>query len=242
MHRFYLSSLPQIIDQKFTLNSKEHSDLYYQLKNVLRAKLDDSFLFFDQNGQEYLCKIATQEHNTYTLTILAQNSVDRELPYILTLIQALPQKADKWEWILQKGTELGVTKFIPLITARTQRHSLPKSERMDRIIIEAAEQSGRIKIPQVLGISELSALHFQGQQMVLFASLLTKQNLIALLPQKQTAVTEVVVIIGPEGGFTEKEEEKLMAIGAIPFSLGKRVLRLETAAIASLSIVAQIYS
>lgn len=238
MQRFYwpfssLNDAPNLI-----INEKEHFELFHQLTNVLRLKPEDDVCFFT-NGSELdsLFSLVKIEKRTLTFNFKGVKDVAKELPFQLTLAQAIPQKGEKWEWILQKGTELGVQQFIPLITERTQRQQLPKPERMQKILIEAAEQSGRSFIPHITKPTSLELITISND--CYFGSLLSNIPLIDQLhsPKHIPAIT---VIIGPEGGFTGQEENLLLKKGAQSYSLAATVLRLETAAIATLGIINQI--
>ena len=238
MQRFYwpfssLNDVPNLI-----INEKEHFELFHQLTNVLRLKLKDEVCFFnDGSARDARFSLEKIEKRSLTFNFKEVKDVAKELPFQLTLAQAIPQKSEKWEWILQKGTELGVQQFIPLITERTQRQQLPKLERMQRIVIEAAEQSGRTTIPIISTPTMLSTWVPPVTSFV--ASLQASQK---LLPQIQSIsdIRNITLIIGPEGGLTIAEEQKLNQHKVLPYSLGPTVLRLETAAIVSLGIVNQI--
>lgn len=238
MQRFYwpFSSLDEV--PNLIINEKDHYELFHQLTNVLRAKPGDEVCFFtDRSATDSLFSLEKIEKRSLTFNFKGIKTTVKELPFKLTLAQAIPQKSEKWEWILQKGTELGVQQFIPLITERTQRQQLPKLERMQRIVIEAAEQSGRGTIPTISLPTLLSDWTPAATSFV--ASLHAHQK---LLPQIQSIfnLSSVTLIVGPEGGFTTGEEQKLSQSKVLPYSLGSTVLRLETAAIVSLGIVNQI--
>lgn len=234
MHRFHLPDCP--FNQTITISKTTFSDLWHQLKNVLRIEVNDELILFGNDLHEYTYRIVQIEKVNFTMALVEQNVVQTELPFDLILAQALPQKAEKWEWLLQKGSELGVCTFIPLITSRTQRKVLPKDERMHRIIVEAIEQSGRVKLPELQTPRTLETIGYT-DHLVLFASLLATAPLHTII-NHHLPLRKVIVVVGPEGGFSKEEETYLLARGAIPYSLGKRVLRLETAALVSLGILA----
>ncbi len=235
MHRFYLPKAK--IDHQLIINKENNPDLFHQLKNVLRAEISDQFIFFSgRDNTEFIVEL-TESGKEFHFTVKETRETNTELPYSLTLIQAIPQKSEKWEWILQKGTELGVNIFIPLITERTQRKNLPKMERMEKILVEAVEQSGRVKIPTIQPPLALEGLTFPTNSHNFFASLNSTETLQAHLDSSHPHKVGITIIIGPEGGFSPKEEDFLVGNGALPFSLGKRTLRLETAALASLAII-----
>lgn len=238
MQRFYwpFSSLDEA--SSLTITEKEHAELFHQLTNVLRLKLEDEVCFFN-NGSDHDARFSLEkiEKRSLTFNFKGVKDVAKELRFQLSLAQAIPQKSEKWEWILQKGTELGVQQFIPLITERTQRQQLPKPERMQRILIEAAEQSGRTTIPIISTPTMLSTWVPPVTSFV--ASLQASQKLLSQI-HSISELHAITLIIGPEGGLTIAEEQKLNQHQVIPYSLGSTVLRLETAAIVSLGIVNQI--
>lgn len=238
MQRFYWphSALNGIVS--LVIDYKLHADTFHQLVHVLRIAIDTDVSFFAAGDSvDHIFKLAGQDKKQLTFTYQAQKQNSPELPFQLILAQAIPQKSEKWEWILQKGTELGVHTFIPLITERTQKHQLPKMERMQKILIEASEQCGRGSIPQIALPIAMATWH--PNQATLFASLIGQQKLSALL---QTLLYDgsITCVVGPEGGFSAKEEQYLLEQKAQPFTLGNTVLRLETAAIVSLGIISQL--
>ncbi len=235
MHRFYLPHTA--IEQDIIITKDKNSDLFHQLRNVLRAEVSDQFIFFSGNDKKEFIAELIESGKEFRFTVKEECETNTELPHELTLIQAIPQKSEKWEWILQKGTELGVSSFIPLITERTQRKVLPKQERMEKILIEAVEQSGRVKIPTIAAPIGLEKLVLQPNTHHFFASLNASQTLSEHLQTMNPQYGAINIIIGPEGGLGAKEEDFLMGSGALPFSLGARTLRLETAALASLAII-----
>lgn len=238
MQRFYwqhstLSGLDTLI-----IDHKIHADIFHQLLHVLRITIDTTVSFFaDGDKVDHLFRLVSMDKKHLTFTHLEQKPNSPELLFKLILAQAIPQKSEKWEWILQKGTELGVHTFIPLITERTQKQQLPKVERMQKILIEASEQCGRGIIPQIATTTQLAT--WQPNQTILFASLFGQQKL-SLLLQTIPSTENITCIVGPEGGFSESEEQYLLSQNAQPFNLGQTVLRLETAAIVSLGIISQL--
>jgi 16S rRNA (uracil1498-N3)-methyltransferase len=234
VHRFFLSTTITLSESNHLLIEKsQYPELLHQLVNVLRIEKGTELIFFDTTKTEYQAQLVEFNKNQLDFSIIDQAIVDRELPFELCLAQAIPHTTEKWEWLLQKGTELGVTKFIPLLTHRTQRQHLPKMERMKKILTEAVEQCGRTTIPTITSPMKLADL--TGSGTIVFASLQGTQPLDELL-QAQTKITKLIICIGPEGGFSAPEEQELITHQALPYSLGKRVLRLETAALASISI------
>lgn len=238
MQRFYWFYSPLAHNQQLIVDHKLHPDLFHQLTHVLRIASGDEVAFFSANSREDLVfSLSTQDKKQLVFTFLRTQAAAKELPFQLILAQAIPQKSEKWEWLLQKGTELGVHSFLPIISQHTQRQHLPKVERMEKIVIEASEQCGRTYIPHILPPIVLST--WQPQGTVLLASLNAKKRLWDFVDTIKQAKS-ITCIVGPEGGLNEEEELSLIKIGALPYHLGSPVLRLETAALASLSIINQL--
>ncbi len=157
----------------------------------------------------------------------------------ITLYQALP-KADKLEWIVQKCTEAGVAHFVPItlnrcVSAVSDRDAPKKRERWQRIVEEAAKQSGRATVPAVgLPLSFVQSLdQLEKHELVLVpweeANGFGPQKVYKQFPHAR----DVAIVIGPEGGIAPEEIESLKAIGAVPITLGRRILRTETAGLAA---------
>ena len=217
-------------------------EVLHQLKRVLRIRIGEPFVALDNNGHEYLCALTSLSESSASALITEKRLTLNEPPLKVTLYQALPKKPELFEWVLQKGTELGVSAFVPLVSARTERDAVSKCERLERIIKEAAEQSERGKIPVLHDIATFAEalepsggcphdevtviLHGRGVTTPLAASL-------SELRKHQACH----IFIGPEGGFTEEEIIHAKEHGAVVRSLGSRVLRTETAGIAAASLL-----
>jgi 16S rRNA (uracil1498-N3)-methyltransferase len=177
------------------------------------------------------------------IRILDQNKSKETKPFI-TLLQALP-KGEKFDWIIQKSTELGVSKIIPVITQRTIVNILPsklerRMERWNKIAIEAAKQSLQMDIPQIGELSTFDASLREVEKHHLSIIPWEQEKELSIrkaLKSIDGTVTKVAVFIGPEGGFSPEEVKKAKEMGAVSVSLGPRILRTETAAIAVCSIL-----
>ncbi len=145
------------------------------------------------------------------------------------LYVALLKNQNRWEWMLEKATELGAASFTPIITKRTEAQSLRKPERLNRIIQEAAEQSGRTLLPELKPTLTLEeTIKLPGNK---YICTIRSQH-----PSKdQIPTTNNQILVGPEGGFTEEEITLAIENDAIPISLGTQTLRTETAAIIAAS-------
>lgn len=212
----------------------DHAD---HLIRVLRARV----------GQEF--DIATGDHvRRGKITSIANGRVEFELgeeistpvSVRITLLLSI-FKFDRMEWAIEKCTELGVSQIVPLIARRTDSHlagaSAKRVERWRRIARQATEQSRRSSPPEISSpIKIADAVNFAGSLRILLSESEDQTMLLHVL-QPQQAVNEIVLAIGPEGGWTEDEERSFRDAGWISASLGNRILRAETAAIAATAIV-----
>ena len=231
MTRFFISS-DQIKDNSVILKGEDR----HHLLNVLRQGPGGEITVLNGKGEEYLVKITEVTVDQVNGTIIKKVERQTEPRVKITLVQGLP-KADKFEWILQKNTELGVSRFQPVFTERSnikldQTAQGRKLERWNKIIREAAEQSGRQVIPILEPIRRWSEMLAgpSGVGLVLIPwEGEAGQSLKQVLERQPEAPESVTVLIGPEGGFSLKEVEEAKGKGAIPVTLGPRILRTETA-------------
>lgn len=210
------------------------TDVNY-LKNVMRLGPGDEIVCFDGSGTEYLSKIASYEKEKAILEIVTTRKPDIESPIRITLAQGLP-KGQKMDDIVRQTTELGVAEIIPVITERSIGKG-DKHERWQKIAKEAAEQSGRTSVPTISKVTKFKdflatghwlpgSLHIMAWESERTATL--RSVLSELAPSPETPAS-ICVLIGPEGGFSQKEAEEAKDAGFIPVSLGKTILRTETA-------------
>lgn len=237
-HFFILAN--QIEEDKITITGKDVN----HIKNVLRMKLEEKLAVTDEDGVEYRCEIEQIGDENIRLQILETLEVSHELPSKIYLFQGLP-KSDKMELIIQKAVELGACEVIPMETKRCivrldDKKKAAKEKRWNSVAESAAKQSKRSIIPKVhpvMGYREaiLNAKEFdltcipyehaEGMKA-------TKEWLGRLGPNQR-----IGFFIGPEGGFEEEEVAFAVEHGILPISLGKRVLRTETAGMTLLSMV-----
>lgn len=221
----------------------EGSDVNH-MKNVLRMRAGEEVMISDGNNQKYLCVIEGYETELVILKIQEESLVDTELPSHIYLFQGLP-KQDKMELIVQKAVELGAYQVIPVATKRSvvkldAKKAAKKTERWQQIAGSAAKQAGRGYIPEVHSVMTY-------QEALKYAKVLdvvlipyelakgmeeTKKVINSILPGQS-----VGIFIGPEGGFEVEEVEQAMAAGAKAITLGKRILRTETAGLTTLSVL-----
>jgi len=227
-HRFFIS--PNVIQgERIFLDDAE---IFNQLKKVLRAGADSQVLFLDGSGKEYKTIIKQLSNSAIEGEVIEVAENQNELESKITLYQAICKK-DKFEWILQKGTELGMTNFAPMITNRTEKLGLNR-ERAKKILKEAAEQSERGIVPSLGNIQnfEDSLKSAQGEKILLDRPGDDIKN----YPPTANRYT-LSLFIGPEGGWTEKELDLAKNSGAKIISIGKTVLRTETAGIIAAGIL-----
>lgn len=219
-------------------------DVAHQLRHVLRLRPGARVVVLDDRGWEYEVQLVAVERQEARGNILARRPASGEPPVQLTLAQAVLKK-DNFEWVLQKGTEVGVARFVPLITARTVAAgddgvSAAKQERWARIVREAAEQSRRGALPVVDAPLALgAALDSLSADLTLIAWEEERATSLreAVAPLRAADAPQVTVFVGPEGGFTADEVAQAQARGAVPVTLGARILRAETAATAAALLV-----
>lgn len=210
---------------------------YNHIKNVLRMNIGDKFLVSD-NGQSHLCEIENILNDTVIAKIINENYNDTSLGINIFLFQGLP-KADKMELIIQKCVELGVTGIIPVemencVVKLEEKKKASKVARWQAISESAAKQSKRNIIPKIYDVlSYKNALKMAKDLDLLIVPYENEKGMTAtketLLKLKKGM--NVGIIIGAEGGFSQKEITNAKEIGADIISLGKRILRTETAAI-----------
>lgn len=214
---------------------KLNEDIAYQCIHVLRYQSGKIVRCVDSNGIVGLCSIRIDNENVYAYVKEILNN-DSEMKIKVTLIQALIRK-ERWEFLIQKATELGVYRIVPIELKRNIVHwdkneSKNKHDRYQKIMIEAAEQSKRTIIPKLETIIRINELEQYKSEI----------NLVAYENESQIHLREciknsqsVTIICGPEGGFEESEINYLNSLGFKSVSLGKRILRAETASLYILS-------
>ncbi len=238
MHHFFV--LPQAVEgDKVTITGPDVN----HIRNALRMRQGESLLISDGEGNDYHCRISLIESGLVEARVIERRE-SRELPVRLYLFQGLP-KSDKMELIIQKAVELGVYEIIPVITknavvkldAKKERSRL---ERWQAISESAAKQSGRSKIPKVEKVMLLKeALEMaEGLDRILipYENQSGMDTMRKALEETGEDTRSIAVFIGPEGGFDESEILLAKEQGAVPVSLGRRILRTETAGLAILSL------
>lgn len=241
MQRFFVE--PHQIDEAAHQIRIVGTDVNH-ISNVLRMKQGEEVWISDGGKKEYRCAIEAFGPDEVLLHIIYAQEPDYELPGRIYLFQGLP-KADKMELIIQKAVELGVYEIIPVETKRCVvkldgKKAAKKVDRWQQIAESAAKQSRRMLIPHVHEVISFGdALKYaQSVDVLLIPYELakgmqeTKEILAGIEPGQS-----IGIFIGPEGGFEEKEVETAISEGAKPITLGRRILRTETAGLAILSVL-----
>ena len=213
------------------------------IKNVLRMKPGEKFVANDGNGASYCCSIREFSGDCVIADIEKGQLKNTELPVRLVLFQGLP-KADKMELIIQKAVELGAAEIVPVEMARCvvrldEKKKKNKIARWQSIAESAAKQSGRTVIPEVKSVMAFGEALKYSESLDMLLVPYECADSVKILRNKIDELKggmSAGIFIGPEGGYEEKEIEKAKEHGGEIVSLGKRILRTETAAIAALSI------
>ena len=228
--------------QRYFAKDKKNNNIYlyetdlHHIKNVMRMKINDKIecVF---NKKVYLCKINNFDNNIEIIEELNENNeLSCEIIVAIGLV-----KEQKMDLILQKLTELGVSKIIPLNMERSivkldNKKEEKKLNRWLSICKEASEQSHRNIIPEITKVMNIKDLQDIKSDLKFVCSVKEKENLINKYLQNKNKCATMIFVIGPEGGITKEEEETLNNYGFESVSLGSRVMRVETAAIFVASI------
>ena len=211
---------------------------HHHLLHVLRAKMHDSLVLFNGDGCDYHAEIRAITKKHVEVQVLDKKETDFESPLSIHLAQCLPS-GDKMDYIVQKAVELGVKAITPIIAERSQgrlhgEQAQKKIARLNLIAVSACEQCGRNRIPTIALPLALADWLDQSK---------TDQHRYVLAPKQREmlsitkSVKSLSLLVGPEGGFTEQELALTKQHGLKVLSLGKRILRTETASLAAISIL-----
>ncbi|MGA0779176.1 MAG: RsmE family RNA methyltransferase [Pelagibacteraceae bacterium] len=217
-----------ILENSTSLLSKEHT---HYLVNVMRAKRGGNVNFFNKNG-EWLSEIVFLEKDRVEVKFLSkikENTNTHNIELAICLV-----KKNAMEIILQKATELGIKKIIPIISERTEVKEI-NFERANKIVIEATEQSNQLEPPQISEILNLKDFLNINRNKIFFADISSDYS----LEKKDFKEGETVtVLVGPEGDFSPAERELILnSSTTVAFSLSKNILRTDTAVISAISLV-----
>ena len=214
----------------FNLISKLDKSQSHYLAKVMRTNIGENFSLFNQNG-EWEAKITKITKGIVEFSVIKKirsNTDEKEI-----WLAFAPIKLNYLNLMIQKATELGVTKFIPILTERTIVRKINQN-RINKIIVEASEQSNRLKVPKLEEIVKLENFLKSNQKTnIIFGDLNTKNSNLSI-----KGIEPLCVLIGPEGDFTVKERERILKLkNIIPLKINENILRSETAAISMISIV-----
>ena len=213
------------------------------LSLVMRVRPGDALTIFDGLGYKYTCKILQCHKKEILAEKIGKAPYSVESPVSITLAQGIT-KGDKMDFIIQKSTELGVRKIIPLITVRSQIRHTEKIGRWRKIALSASQQSGRDRIPEIdeptFFDEFINERFIQNNKIknkgIIFSEEHRDRNLKQVLSGLKN-MKDIILLIGPEGGFAKEEVRAANEKGFITASLGPRILRAETASIAAISII-----
>ncbi len=222
LHRFFITE-PMVGSKIFIKEER----LLHQWRNVFRYNTGTELIVFDGSGLEYDALIAKMGNREVELEIVGERKgllPERQLVLYQSLI-----KKDKMEWVVEKATELGVTKIIPIISERSEKKGF-NLERACKIAIEASEQCGRADVPEMGEVMNMEeGIKINGGKAIVF------DPSGGLIPNPLFNIhSSITVFIGPEGGWSDKELEFFRQNDAQIYSLGRLTLRAETAAIVAL--------
>lgn len=224
MHRFFIA---QKVEKGMQIECSR--ELSHQLLDVLRMREGDEIILFDGSGYDYMGKLELASRRGCVVSIIDGSIPNREPKRKLILFQSLIKK-DKFEWVLEKGVEVGVSEFVPILTDRSIKKNF-NEERCEAIIREVAEQAGRAVVPKLRSLMLF-------EEAVLYAS---KKGYQSFFPSLSAGSSErmiaypskpyVALFVGPEGGWHDDEIDIARKAGFLIISLGKLTLKSETAAI-----------
>lgn len=238
MHKFFTKR----IDDKTAYIEKE--DIRH-LKRVLRIKSGDKILINDFKGNDFMGIVENVDSEDIKVDLIEKIKKDNESNLNITLFQGFP-KSSKMDLIVQKGTELGINKITPLITKRVvvrNAKEFKKKERLEKIALESSKQSKRSVIPVIndpINISDLKNI-YKNYDLIIVPYENEKGFGLKELYKEHPKAKNIAIVIGPEGGFSSEEIDFLKDLGSHIVTLGKRILRTETAGFVSLSFLQFIY-
>lgn len=240
MYRFYVSR-DQIVDQEVVITGPDVN----HIKNVLRLQPGDWLVACDGQGMDYLGRIHSTSSENVVVSIEKIQETGTELDTKITLFQGIPKK-DKMEWVIQKTVELGIYEIVPVMMNRCvvklvgESKIRKKREHWQAVAEAAAKQSDRGIIPVVhapVTMGQAFDIASRLEYNMIPYELQSGMEASRAVVEEACTKASVGIFIGPEGGLEKEEVEQAVKIGAKPISLGKRILRTETAGMALLSIL-----
>lgn len=241
MTRFLVS--PENVEgDRITIKGRE----VHHLRNVLRLRKGEKVVCFDGSGRDYEGTIEFLSSGQAEIKIEKVEELKKETPLKITLAQSLI-RSSKMDLVVQKCTELGVFRIMPMGTGRSlvkldEAKSRARRERWQRIAEEAAKQSVRVQVPQIEGVRDFASILKMARDfdwgIIPWEEEGAGRSLKEALTKRLSPPENILLLIGPEGGFTAQEVAEAKKAGLLPLSLGPHILRSETAAIATVAILA----
>ncbi|MCP3921496.1 MAG: 16S rRNA (uracil(1498)-N(3))-methyltransferase [Desulfobacterales bacterium] len=233
MRRFFLENSFEI-NQKISIKSTDAK----HIKNVLRCNIDDILGFFDNDGYEYTGKILSLSKEAIEVHLLSKEVSKTESPVDIIVAQSF-LKDKKMDTILRHLTELGITGFLPFFSERSvpspdKKRLRKREERWSKIAIESVKQCERGKVPKIYATSSFDELMEFSKECDL--KIVFWENEKGNFFDREKKAKKILIIIGPEGGFSEGEIRKTDLFGFTKTTLGPRILKAETAAIAATTL------
>lgn len=222
--------------KEFNGDIKIEGDEYNHMKNVLRMNIGDEVLVSQNDEYEYICQIEKFEKGYAICKINGKNLCVGNPNKNIVIFQAIT-KSQKFEFIVQKATEIGVSKIVPFVSEfAIAKWTENKMDRLQAIALNACKQCERTIMPEIVDAVKVDDViaSFKDFDMVLFANERTDKG------EKIKSIDKcknIAIIVGAEGGFSQKEKEKFVDAGATSISLGRRIYRCETASVAMMSLV-----
>ena len=210
------------------------------ISKVLRMSRGEELTIVTPDKMQCLCEVFSINSDSVTVDVISKKPCENEPDVFVTLYQALP-KGDKMDYIVQKCVELGISRIVPMLSARCvsrpdARSVKKKCERWQKIALQAAMQSRRGIIPQVcdcISFEKAAEMSLESEKQIIFYEL-GGEKVNKILAEKPKSIA---MFIGSEGGFEQSEVDRITENGGQPATLGKRILRAETAPLAALSII-----
>jgi len=209
---------------------------FNHLKNVLRMSVGDEMLVSLNDEFEYICEVEKMEKGRAICKVNGKRECEGNPHKNIVIFQAIT-KGSKFEFIVQKATEIGISKIVPFLSEFViAKVSESKKDRLMSIAINACKQCERTKVPEIADVTDVDGVisQFKDFDLVLFAN---ERASVGEQIKNFDKHQNIAIIVGSEGGFSQKEKEKFEGAGATTISLGKRIYRCETASVAMMSLV-----
>ena len=228
---------PDITPPLYTLNEEESKHCI----KVLRLGVGDTLHVTDGNGNLHECRVHIADARRCTIEVVKTTPEFEKMPYSLTMAVAPTKNIERYEWFLEKATEVGVARFVPIVCEHSERRII-KYDREFRVITSAVKQSLKAYHPALDDLTPLKRLiaePFEGQKFIAHcdASFDAEDTKRLYMPSLIRKGKDVLILIGPEGDFSPEEIELALANGFQPITLGEQRLRTETAAVVATVMV-----